>query len=232
MVLALGAGLWFSGTWRTAQVVREQVGQPLGAATRAEVDIALGVGSLRIGALDQAGNLIAGEIAYPESNRVERVFGVSGDTATFSLRELDSQRNSLIKYREDDAIWDLRLAPGVRMNLNVESGVGESAIDLSQLQVGDLTFKSGVGTTTLTLPSAGQLKAQIEGGVGEMSIRIPAGMAARITLNTGIGDFSVRGNFLRQGNTYISPDFDKTTNRVDLTASSGIGKITIQQISE
>jgi hypothetical protein len=57
-------------------------------------------------------------------------------------------------------------------------------------------------------------------------------VAARITLDTGIGGVEVLGNFQRQGNHYISPDYDTAANRVDLTASSGIGTITIQQIGE
>ena len=33
-------------------------------------------------------------------------------------------------------------------------------------------------------------------------------------------------------NVYVSPDFATAANRVDLTASSGVGDITIKQISE
>ena len=36
IVVALGAGLYLSGSWRTAQVVRETVSQPLGAARSAD----------------------------------------------------------------------------------------------------------------------------------------------------------------------------------------------------
>jgi hypothetical protein len=40
------------------------VSQPLGTAARADVEIVLRVGQLRIGALAQPGNLVAGEITY------------------------------------------------------------------------------------------------------------------------------------------------------------------------
>ena len=40
------------------------------------------------------------------------------------------------------------------------------------------------------------------------------------------------GNYQRLGNSYVSPDFDSAANRVDLTASSGIGTITIEQIGQ
>ena len=119
LVLALGAGLYFSSVWpsTTAQVVREPVSQPLGAATRADVTIAIGIGQLRVGALDQPGALVAGAIAYPNGNHVTRDFAVRDDTATFVLREQDSQANNLVKYQNDAAIWDLRLTPATPMRL-------------------------------------------------------------------------------------------------------------------
>jgi hypothetical protein len=232
IVVALGAGLYVSGSWRTVQVVRESISQPLGTAKSADITIAMGVGRLRIADLDQTSTLIAGEIAYPESNRVDRTFGVRGDIATFTLHEQDSQRNSLIKYRNDDTLWDLRLALATPMRLTIEAGVGESTLDLTQLKVTDLDLKTGIGTTTLTLPRHGPIQAHVEGGIGNTTVRIPAGVAARITLDAGIGNVEVLGNYQRRGNSYISPDFDSAANRVDLTTSSGIGTIAIQQIGQ
>jgi hypothetical protein len=232
IVVALGAGLYLSGRWHAAQVVRESVSQPLGAARSADVEIAMGVGRLRIAKLDQPSTLIAGEIAYPETHRVDRTFAVSGDTATFKLHEQDGQWNSLIKNPNDEAVWDLRLTPATPMRLAIDAGVGEGTIDLTQLKVTDLDLKTGVGTTTLTLPRQGQVRAHLSGGVGNTTIRIPAGVAVRIAPDAGIGSVDVRGNYRRHGSTYISPDFDTAANRVDLTASSGVGAITIQQISE
>src|SRR5262245_12810906 len=115
IVLALGVGLYLSGSWRTAQVVRDSISQPLGTSKSADVTIAMGIGRLRIAELSEPGNLIAGEIAYPDTNHVDRTYEMRGDTAAFTLHEQDSQRNNLVKYRNDDAIWDLKLAPATPM---------------------------------------------------------------------------------------------------------------------
>jgi hypothetical protein len=224
--------LALSGCSRAAQVVRERVSQPLGAAKSADVTIAMGVGRLRIAEHSQLGDLIAGEIAYPQTNRVDRTFAMRGDTAAFTLQEQDSQRNDLVKYRNDDAVWDLKLTPATPMRLTIEAGVGESTLDLTRLKLTDLDLKTGIGSTTLTLPRQGHVQAHVEGGVGNTTIRIPPGVAVRIALEAGIGKVEVLGTYQRQGDTYISPGFDSAANRVDLTASSGIGTITIQQIGE
>jgi hypothetical protein len=234
LVVVLGAGLYLLGIWPSmgAQLVHEPVSQPLGAARSADVTIAIGLGKLRIGALDQPSALIAGEIAYPDQNSVVRDFAIRGDTSTFTLREQDSQANSLVKYRNDKAVWDLRLTPATPMRLTIETGVGEGTIDLAQLHVTDLDVQTGIGNTTLTLPRQGQVQARVEGGVGNTTIHVPAGVAVRLTMSTGIGSISVPTNYSRQGDIAVSPDYDTAANRVDLTASGGIGNITIEQISQ
>jgi len=234
IVLALGAGLYFSGNWPNvgAQLVHEPVSQPLGAAARADVQIGIGVGQLRIGALDQSSNLIAGEIAYQDQNSVTREFAVRDDAASFTLREQNNQANSLIKHSDDAAIWDLRLTPATPMRLTLVSDVGNSAIDLARLHVTDLDLKTGVGNTTLTLPRQGHVQANVHGGVGNTTISIPDGVAVRLALSTGLGSVNVPASYRQAGNVYVSPDFDTAANRVDLTVSSGAGDIAITQISE
>jgi len=228
LVVALGAGLWlWSGN---AQLVHQPVSQPLGAASSADVAIALNIGQLRIGALSQPNTLIAGEIAYQDRSTVARGFVMRGDTAAFTLREQDTQANSLIK--QGNVIWDLRLNPATPMRLTIATDLGNSMIDLAQLHLTDLDLKSGVGNTTLTLPRQGHVQARVSGDVGNVTIRIPDGVAVRIESSAGLGDISVSGDERRQGDVYVSPDFDTAANRIDLHASSGIGTITIQPISE
>jgi Cell wall-active antibiotics response 4TMS YvqF len=227
-------GLYVSGLWPSAiaQVAREPVSQPLGAATHANVTIAMGIGELRIGALDQPGALVAGQIAYPNQNQVTRTFAINGDIATFTLREQDSQANSPFKYGADAALWDLRLNRSTPMSLALETGVGNGVIDLAQLHVTDLTLKTGIGNNTLTLPRQGQMQARIEGGVGNTTIRIPAGVAVRVESSAGIGTISIPKNYWQQGNVSVSQHYETADNRVDLTISGAIGNIVIQQISE
>jgi len=234
LVVALGAGLYFSGVWpgTSAQIVREPVSQPLGAATRADVTIEMAVGQLRVGALDQPSALVAGEISYPDQNRVTREFAVRDDTASFSLHEKDNQANSLIKYRNEDAIWDLRLNPTTPMHLTLETGIGESIIDLSQLHVTELDLETGIGNTTLTLPRQGQVQAHIEANVGNSVIHIPAGVAVRLELSEGMGNVDFPDTYRPEGKAYVSPGYATAANRVDLSANRSIGNLTIKQSGE
>lgn len=234
VLITILVGLWGLRVWRGGFVTftHESVSQQLGTATQGEVTIAMGVGQLRIGALDEPGALIAGQIAYPEHNRVERAFALDGDIAHFSLREHDTQATSIVKTNYDNAIWDLRLAPATPLRLTLETGVGEGSFDLSRLHVTNLTLRAGIGSIALTLPTEGDVQAQISGGVGETTIRIPKGVAMRVTLEVGIGDIHVPEGLVKRGGVYVSPDYEAATNRVDLLVESGVGAITIVQDGE
>ena len=65
--------------------------------------------------------------------------------------------------------------------------------------------------------------------IGTTTVLIPAGMAARIEAVAGLGTTRVEGNYARQENVYVSPDYETAPNRVDLQIRGGVGSITIRQ---
>jgi hypothetical protein len=231
LALLLLASLFLSvACWsRPIQIVHEAVDQPLDAATRAEVDIALSVGLLHIGALEQPDVLIRGDIAYPKQSRVVRKFAVSDDTATFTLREDDSRRTVLDDVN-DAPVWNLRLNQMTPLRLRVETGVGENTLDLSRLHITELDLKSGVGATTIMLPRQ-VMRAELSGGIGSTTVVIPAGVPVRVESSVGLGNITVPATYRQEGQSYVSPASD-TTARIELTVNGGIGSITIQQGSE
>jgi Cell wall-active antibiotics response 4TMS YvqF/Domain of unknown function (DUF5668) len=233
MLGVLGAAVWFSGAWLPSgqALIDETISQPLDNATRADIDIGLAAGTLRIGALAESANLIEGSVSRGERNEVQRDFSVSGDTATFKLHSRNQAvwRLPFVSRSGDPILWDLRLNGDVPIKMALTTGAGSATLDLSRLHITDMQVTTGVGTTTLTLPQQGTVQAKINGGVGETTIMIPPGMAARIEATTGLGQVQVLGNYQRQGKLYISPGYDTATNRVDLQVTGGVGSVTIQQ---
>ncbi|MEO7908962.1 MAG: hypothetical protein ABIV47_04875 [Roseiflexaceae bacterium] len=169
---------------------------------------------------------------YPDQNRVARDFAMRDDTASFSLREQDNQASSLIKYSNEDAIWDLRLNPATPMHLTLETGIGESTIDLAQLHVTELELETGIGNTMVTLPRQGQVQAHIAGNIGNATIHIPAGVAVRLKVSGPMGNVDFPDAYWPQGKLYVSPGYATAANRADLTVERGIGNIIIKQSSQ
>jgi hypothetical protein len=59
-------------------------------------------------------------------------------------------------------------------------------------------------------------------------VRIPNGMAARIQATTGMGKVIIDPQFSQiDKHTYQSPDFDSAANKVEITAKSGAGNVSV-----
>ncbi|HEY0736098.1 MAG TPA: hypothetical protein VGD69_14380 [Herpetosiphonaceae bacterium] len=116
--------------------------------------------------------------------------------------------------------------------LTIATGAGQSTLDLRQMQLTQLAVNTGAGQTLITLPERGVLNAKVSTGAGQAVITIPSGMAARIQVSAGIGSKEVQGNYQRDGDRYVSPNYTSATNRVDLEVSGGVGSIVVRQAAE
>jgi hypothetical protein len=232
VVAMVAVGLWLLGPdIGTGQVVAgEEVRQALGEATRAEVVIEPGVGSLHIEALPESANLIEGVIQMGRGQRANRHFAVAGQTATFTLRS-EGETFGPFFWWGDQWNWDLGLASEVLLELETDLGAGSADLDLTGLTVDNLEVSMGIGQATVTLPDEGRFQAKIEGAIGKTVVVIPSGMAARIRVDTGLAVSDLPESYQQRDNVYTSPGYASADSRVDLEVSQAIGKVTIRQSS-
>jgi len=234
LTVAIVAGvLWLfgSGIIRGREAAAEEVAQALGGATQARVIIAPAVGSLRVESLAESDNLIAGVIHPVSGENVNRDFTVEGETATFTLQSAGSfgPFTPFFGSWGGEPGWDLGLNGEVPLELEVSMGVGESDLDLEELQVSDLTVSMGVGQTTVVLPAVGRFQAKIDGAIGQTVVVIPRGMEARVQVDTGLAGSRLPAGYRQQDDVYTSPGYASAEDRVDLEVSQAIGNVSIRQ---
>lgn len=235
LTLAVFAGvLWLvgAGTGIGQAVTGEEIVQTLDGATRAEVIIEPGVGTLHVHALPESANLVEGVIRLGRGEKVTRDHAVEDETATFTLRSGGATFGPFIGEWGDERAWNIGLNSDVSLKLEISLGVGESEVDLTGLMVDDLQVSMGVGQTTVILPAEGSFQAQVEGAIGQTIVVIPAGLAARIQVDTGLAGSQLPDGYQRQDDVYTSPGYDSAENRVDLEVSQAIGNITIRHAGE
>ena len=227
MVGLILAGVWLLSDSLAGAPRTENIRQTVGGAERAEVKIDGSVGRLTVATQSDSGVLILGTVDLAPGEELRKDFRVDDGTAFFTL---GSRGNWRIPSWGGvaDRVWDIRLSRELPIRLSVSAGVGETTLDLRNLQATEVTLSSGVGRSTITLPAGGHYAAVIDSGVGEMIIQLPAGLAARITVSSGIGQVQVVGDFRREGDVYVSPGFEDAENRVELDISGGIGSITVK----
>ena len=229
LLAALGFAVWLGTSQHSGTTTyrSETINQPMNGASSAEVEIGFGTGDLRIDALMESAGLIEGKIDLGPREQINRTYSQSGEKANYGLRSENAWVTPSGNVWDQNKRWDLGLSRDIPIGLSVNTGVGRSTLDLSQLNLTTLKVNSGVGQTTVTLPRHGQLSAEVDNGVGDLTVVIPKGMAASVRMDSGLGGTHVEGDFVRQGETYTSPNFNAATDRVELRVNGGIGKTTI-----
>lgn len=227
-VALVGGGLlWMWNARPGAQGALEQISIPLGQVNLAQIRLAPGVGQLEVSALEESSpSLVEGQIRLLPGERLERRSDVQGSEAMVAL-EARGRTSGSVRSREG---WELRLSPRADLRLIVDSGVGETVLNLRNLQVSSLDVNSGVGRVQIELPEQGIYRAKIDGGVGELDVRIPPNVAVRLVAKTGLGGVEVPNGLLKQGdNRYESPDYASAANKADLEVSGGVGRVVIRK---
>ena len=78
--------------------------------------------------------------------------------------------------------------------------------------------------------AAGQTEADFDVGAASLRITVPADVAARIEVDAGLSSVQINEDRFPQASddVYISPDFDRAANRVDISIDAGASHVEIR----
>lgn len=224
LVLLLVASPSLLGAPEPAGVQR--ISEPLDGVEKADLQINFAAGQLDVRPLVESLSLIEGELNLATEHKPAWAIERSDHRASMTLRYPSGIR--LGTWVRTDR-WDLRLSPKAGLDLNVDVGAGGATIDLTGLDIRSLEVKSGVGQSTVTFPAQGRFAADLNGGVGATVLEIPAGMAARLVVDRGIGTVNVSERYRKDGNTYVTDDWETNSNRLDVKVEVGVGMMTVKE---
>jgi hypothetical protein len=199
-----------SGSWHV----------PLNDAKRARVNLSYGAGRLKVSSGSQDENLLDGEF----TGGVLHLFRADNDAMTLNLN-MPSQVWPFFQLRD----WNIRLNPGVPLDIEANVGAAESNFDLTDLQVKHFQLSTGASSTSIKLPAkSGTSKVVVKAGAASVDIFVPAGVAARIRSLVGLGSMSVdEHRFSRDKDGFSSSDYDHAENKIDLHVETGLGSVNI-----
>ncbi|MYD94287.1 MAG: hypothetical protein F4Y02_11490 [Chloroflexi bacterium] len=133
------------------------------------------------------------------------------------------------RSRSSEGRWILRHAEGIPTDIRIETGASDLDLDLRELNVQSLNVDGGAADIDVVLPAnAGRTAAEFNIGAADLDITVPAGVAARIDFDGGISSLNIdESRFPKQGDRYVSPDFESAANRVTIKIEAGVSDITI-----
>jgi hypothetical protein len=238
LVVVFVAAIMLGPNWgvRTASLVdrTEQISADLKDAQKAAVNISFGAGSLVLGALPEGSSkLIEGSVDLSKNERLSTDHQGSGSNTRYSIRSNNTWvMGTEVIDQAEDKVWDLDLNRDVPLDLDVNSGVGKTTLDLTSINLTDLQVDGGVGQVTVRLPAEGRYNVGVDGGLGELILIVPEELGVRVRVNGGLGSVSVKGEFERKDREYTTPGFSSAENRAEVDIDGGLGRIEIRRATE
>jgi hypothetical protein len=176
-------------------IKQDEFSAPLEGATSARVRIDFSVGTSLLRGLTNLDNLIEADLTYVGDIK----FVVAGETEksvtlTQAGNPSDWARNIVGWIGSRGKLrWDVGLATGIPIALEVHGGVGEVQLDMTELDITRLDIHGGTGEINVLLPArTAPYNATIHSGVGELDILIPAGTTVNLDVKNGAGEVDIK----------------------------------------
>lgn len=201
--------------------------------------------------------LASGALQYLEKQGVpKRSVNTSNGQATLTLRAGGNggQPWFRLPWAACNGVteWQIHLNPIVSSDITAQSGGGNVKLNLAGMAVTRVSADTGGGNMDVVLPDnaanlsvaaksgAGNVTVEMgsgttgsntvnaSSGAGNVVVRIPSGVAARIHATSGLGKVIVDPQFGKTDkNTYQSADYDGAANKVEITAKTGAGNVSV-----
>jgi hypothetical protein len=185
------------------------------------------IAQVSIDAYTDSANLIGGDVSLPKGLHLTEEY-TAGNRARLRLSTQPASRNWWPGQTE---MWDLKLNGDTLLDMEVDLGVGDLNLNLSDLLVNKLTTDFGIATINIQLPTEGGHDITIDGGIGTLSLEIPIDTAVRITIDGGIVTKNFPPTYQRSNNVWTSPGYTESDDRVNVFISLGIGTIIVKNAS-
>jgi hypothetical protein len=238
-------------------VLTHNLSEPLNGTKTATVDINTDSGNLTIDWLTGGEHVLAsGTLQYFEKQGLPiQTLCSSNGQATLTLKGGGSGRPWFrFPWAACNGAyeWQIHLNPTVLSDITAHSGGGNIKLDLAGMSITRLSADTGGGNMDVVLSDdaanlsvtaktgAGNVSVEVgsgttgsntidaNSGAGNVVVRVPSGIAARIHATSGLGKVIIDSRFGKTDkDTYQSPDYDGTANKVEITVNSGAGNVSV-----
>jgi hypothetical protein len=117
--------------------------------------------------------------------------------------------------------------------LRLESGAARLVVSgIGNANTGDVIVRGGAGDVRLNFGGEWTRSADVDvaTGVGDLTLELPAGVGVRVE-SEGLANVNVTG-FEKEGDVYVNDAWGEAAIELDVQISTGIGNVTLVEISE
>ncbi|MGI5827643.1 MAG: LiaI-LiaF-like domain-containing protein [Patescibacteria group bacterium] len=116
--------------------------------------------------------------------------------------------------------------------VSLKLGAGKAEIYLDQTSMRKIGIDVGAGSAdiTLTRESLPNEISTVEVGVGSVFLSVPQNTALKVHHDVGIGRLEIENNQLQGKGTYITPGYESTVEKMELSVKVEVGSVKIKQV--
>jgi uncharacterized membrane protein len=226
--------LLFTTDWLAWQLAarKQQTTFPLDHAKRASIHVKHKEGILRIDSKAAENILLDGVFGAGLESQVDR----SDDAANIQLS--GTERRGLLSWKYPWSWgsaslldWTLHLSDQIPIELEVETSIGRSALELGALQITDLKINANTSEIEIFLPDReGHVTVHIEAKTSYLTVRVPPDVAAYIHGDRDPAADEIdlaRFPMIKGGREYRSKRYKTASKRVDIRIDGTMSSVKI-----
>jgi len=190
----------------------------------ANIKIGSGIGDVESTAFDETGILFQGDYENEKPLRF-RLLQDEGQILVGDWSSIDW----LPRFWYFFGDCHIKLNKHIPLRIAIDGRLGDTDLDLFELKLRDLRVRNLLGDLNIQFPQVGLITGSIESTLGDITMAVPGGLGARIRLGSAVlGKCRIEGDlFERHGSEYVSKDFEKASNRLDLRIDFHLGDLRI-----
>ena len=217
------------------RVVGETYTYPLGDLQSIEAKIDFSGGSMTIGKSSKySTNLLEAQSTHsgkkflpstPGGLTMISDFSKDGTVGRFSLKPTNQG-----SWNSWNVAWDIAFNQGRPLSLNLKNDAAYILLDMSDLEINAFTWEMNASNGALTAPiSVKNGVFNIDMNVSNLEITVPHGAAVKIKTDANLSVVNIdKARFPKQGDYYISPDYDTALNSVLINITCNVSRLTIK----
>jgi hypothetical protein len=125
----------------------------------------------------------------------------------------------------------LTVSTAVTWQLDFGGGTTQTTVNMAGGHVAGLAFGMGSASVRAALPRLdGTVVLRLEGGASQLSLSVPGGVPARVTAGAGAARVILGGTAwsgVAAGTVLAQPGWAAAAGRLDVDASSGVSRVTV-----
>ncbi len=192
-------------------------------ADSVSAEIIMGAGKLEVQSGAEA--LLEGEFHYSLRDYAPDItYRVrSNGTGDLKIEQDDGPKFRVQSNYKNE--WELLFNDTVPLDLEITLGVGESILELADLNLESFELQMGVGASTIDLSGKLEhdLPVKIQGGVGELTVILPPETNINAEVTGGLGEINTLGLY-QEGHQFTSK-YSGSGPVLNITIEAGIGQL-------